>query len=167
LNPIAGPEDVLVKMNATGVCHSDLHYMMNDWGLGPMSQHSTKCAGHEGAGVIVKVGRNVRNLKVGQRAGFKPVANVDLWLVRALPDGQRMLLFQGDPDRFSLRRYTWLSTAALSLQCKPKLIDAIPAIRQLQARRAEPGERHDSDSRRSIGLRRWTHNVTIYCSPRV
>jgi D-arabinose 1-dehydrogenase-like Zn-dependent alcohol dehydrogenase len=66
---------VLIKLNATGICQSDLHYMMNDWGLGPMSQHGTICAGHEGAGVIVKVGDQVKNLKVGQRAGFKPVAD--------------------------------------------------------------------------------------------
>lgn len=41
-----------------------------------MSELGTKCAGHEGAGVIVKVGQNVKTLKVGQRAGHKPVQNV-------------------------------------------------------------------------------------------
>jgi len=35
----------------------------------------TKCAGHEGAGVIVKVGENIKSLKVGQHAGFKPITN--------------------------------------------------------------------------------------------
>lgn len=49
---------------------------MADWGIGAMSDHGTKCAGHEGAGVIVKVGDQVQKLKVGQRAGFKPVADV-------------------------------------------------------------------------------------------
>jgi len=73
--PEIGPQDVLIKINATGICHSDLHFMLNDWGLGPMSQHGTKCAGHEGAGVIVKVGDLVKNLKVGMRAGFKPIAD--------------------------------------------------------------------------------------------
>jgi D-arabinose 1-dehydrogenase-like Zn-dependent alcohol dehydrogenase len=70
-----GPEDVLLKLNATGICHSDIHFMLNDWGVGPMSAYGTKCAGHEGAGVIVKVGERVKNLKVGQRAGFKPIAD--------------------------------------------------------------------------------------------
>lgn len=70
-----GVTDVLIKLNATGICHSDLHYMMNDWGLGPMSAQGTKCAGHEGAGVIVKVGELVKNLKVGMRAGYKPIAD--------------------------------------------------------------------------------------------
>ena len=73
--PEIKPNEVLIKINATGICHSDLHFMSNDWGLGPMSQQGTRCAGHEGAGVIVKVGDQVTHLKVGQRAGFKPVAD--------------------------------------------------------------------------------------------
>ncbi|KAK5464853.1 hypothetical protein LTS15_001416 [Exophiala xenobiotica] len=41
-----------------------------------MSHFGVKCAGHEGAGVIVQVGDQVKNLKVGQRAGFKPIQDV-------------------------------------------------------------------------------------------
>ena len=68
-----GPEDVLIKLNATGLCMSDVHFMLNDWALPPMSTFGTRCAGHEGAGVIVKVGERVKTLKVGQRAGYKPI----------------------------------------------------------------------------------------------
>lgn len=70
-----GPEDVLIKLNCTGICHSDLHFMLADWGIGKMSDFGTRCAGHEGAGFIVKIGANVKTLKVGQRAGFKPIAD--------------------------------------------------------------------------------------------
>jgi D-arabinose 1-dehydrogenase-like Zn-dependent alcohol dehydrogenase len=45
--------------------------MLNDWAVPKMSVFGTKCAGHEGAGVIVKVGDQVKNLKPGMRAGFK------------------------------------------------------------------------------------------------
>jgi D-arabinose 1-dehydrogenase-like Zn-dependent alcohol dehydrogenase len=45
--------------------------MMNDWALPKMSEMGTKCAGHEGAGVIVKVGDAVKTLKPGMRAGLK------------------------------------------------------------------------------------------------
>jgi propanol-preferring alcohol dehydrogenase len=55
---------------------SDIHFMVNDWALPPMSQFGTRCAGHEGAGVIVQVGERVKHLKVGQRAGFKPIVDV-------------------------------------------------------------------------------------------
>ncbi len=50
--------------------------MMNDWNLPKMSEFGTKCAGHEGAGVIVKVGEKVTQFKVGQRAGHKPIQDV-------------------------------------------------------------------------------------------
>jgi len=55
---------------------SDVHYMLNDWNAPKMSFFNTKCGGHEGAGVIVKIGENVKYLKVGQRAGIKPFINV-------------------------------------------------------------------------------------------
>ncbi|KAL1606453.1 chloride channel [Paraconiothyrium brasiliense] len=71
--PEIQPHEVLVKLNATGICHSDLHFMLNDWALPKMSHFGTQCAGHEGAGVIVKVGSNVKTLKPGMRAGLKPV----------------------------------------------------------------------------------------------
>ncbi|KAL9619947.1 MAG: hypothetical protein Q9160_005504 [Pyrenula sp. 1 TL-2023] len=74
-SPQTGPTDVLLKLNITGICHSDIHYMSNDWALPPMSHFGTRCAGHEGAGVIVKLGSSVTNLKVGMRAGFKPIAD--------------------------------------------------------------------------------------------
>jgi len=45
--------------------------MLNDWNLPKMSALGTKCAGHEGAGVIVKVGSAVKKLKPGMRAGLK------------------------------------------------------------------------------------------------
>lgn len=54
---------------------SDVHFMMNDWAQPKMSHFGTTCAGHEGAGVIVKVGDHVKSLKVGMRAGFKPIAD--------------------------------------------------------------------------------------------
>lgn len=55
---------------------SDIHYMLNDWALPKMSVFGTQCAGHEGAGVIVQVGERVKGLKVGMRAGFKPIVDV-------------------------------------------------------------------------------------------
>ena len=54
-----GPHEVLVKLAASGVCHSDLHVLDGDWGSpAPM------VLGHEGAGVIVAVGAEVHDLAV-------------------------------------------------------------------------------------------------------
>jgi D-arabinose 1-dehydrogenase-like Zn-dependent alcohol dehydrogenase len=56
---------------------SDIHFMLGDWTTMPkMSSFGTRCAGHEGAGTIVKVGHQVTTLRVGQRAGLKPYTDV-------------------------------------------------------------------------------------------
>jgi alcohol dehydrogenase (NADP+) len=61
----AGPHDVQIEILYAGVCHSDLHQARNDWGnsLYPM------VPGHEIVGRVVKVGEDVRKLKVGDYAG--------------------------------------------------------------------------------------------------
>ncbi|KAL5365260.1 glycosyl hydrolase family 76-domain-containing protein [Aspergillus floccosus] len=71
--PKPGPNDILIRLNVTGLCASDIHYMQADLGTPPMSAWGVRSPGHEGAGVVVKVGENVTNFKVGDRAGIKPV----------------------------------------------------------------------------------------------
>jgi propanol-preferring alcohol dehydrogenase len=72
--PEPGPDEVLLKLNITGLCFSDLHYMMGDLAALPkMSSFGVKSPGHEGAGVVVKVGEKVTNFKVGDRGGVKPL----------------------------------------------------------------------------------------------
>ncbi|KAF9890491.1 hypothetical protein FE257_005896 [Aspergillus nanangensis] len=70
--PQPGPNDILIRLNATGLCASDIHYMQGDLGMA-MSTFGVRSPGHEGAGVVVKVGENVTTWKVGDRAGIKPV----------------------------------------------------------------------------------------------
>ena len=56
---------------------SDVHFMMNDWALPPMSHFGVRCAGHEGAGVVVKVGAKCdSSWKLGDRVGIKPLYDV-------------------------------------------------------------------------------------------
>ncbi|KAJ5959574.1 Polyketide synthase enoylreductase [Penicillium vulpinum] len=71
--PVPGPDEVLIKLNATGICYSDIHYMLNDTGGRKMSASGVCSAGHEGAGVIVKLGENVTTFQIGDRAGVKPI----------------------------------------------------------------------------------------------
>lgn len=53
---------------------SDVHYMLNDLPLPKqMQEFGVFSPGHEGAGVVVKVGEQVKGWKVGDRAGVKPV----------------------------------------------------------------------------------------------
>jgi propanol-preferring alcohol dehydrogenase len=76
--PTPGPGQLLIKLNATGICYSDLHYMLEDLGMPKMAEFGVRSPGHEGAGIVVKVGDNVEGWKVGDRGGIKPMWDVCL-----------------------------------------------------------------------------------------
>lgn len=40
--PEPGPDDILVKLNATGICFSDVHFLLNDLAPMPMSNVTTR-----------------------------------------------------------------------------------------------------------------------------
>jgi propanol-preferring alcohol dehydrogenase len=65
--PAPGPGEVLVKIMATGVCHTDLHAADGDWPLKPAPPF---IPGHEGAGIVAAVGAGVRTLKEGDPVGI-------------------------------------------------------------------------------------------------
>lgn len=54
------PGDVLVRMQASGLCHSDLHAIVGEWDV-----PTPMILGHEGAGIIESVGDGVTNLAPG------------------------------------------------------------------------------------------------------
>ena len=62
--PKAGPGQVVIKVGAAGVCHSDLHLMEEDFGL---SNQFT--LGHENAGWVSEIGEGVQSFKGGRRSG--------------------------------------------------------------------------------------------------
>ncbi len=61
--PALGPRDVLIHVKAAGICHSDAHYRSGVTGVGPMPF----TLGHEVAGIVEKIGREVTRFKVGDR----------------------------------------------------------------------------------------------------
>lgn len=64
--PEVGPGQILVKIAATGVCHTDLHAVEGDW---PVKPNPPFIPGHEGVGHVVKIGAGVTHLKEGDRVG--------------------------------------------------------------------------------------------------
>lgn len=74
--PEPGPNELLLRLNATGVCYSDIHYMAEDLAMPRMGDFGVRSPGHEGAGVVVKVGSDVKTWKVGDRGGVKPLWSV-------------------------------------------------------------------------------------------
>ena len=63
-SPQAG--QILVKTEACGVCHTDLHAAHGDWPLKPTPPFTP---GHEGIGVVMEIGAGVTAVKVGDRVG--------------------------------------------------------------------------------------------------
>jgi alcohol dehydrogenase, propanol-preferring len=65
--PTPGRGEVLVKIMATGVCHTDLHAADGDW---PVKPAPPFIPGHEGAGVVAALGAGVTSLKEGDPVGI-------------------------------------------------------------------------------------------------
>ncbi len=64
--PMPGAGQILVKIAATGVCHTDLHAAGGDW---PVKPSPPFIPGHEGVGHVAAVGRGVTLVKEGDRVG--------------------------------------------------------------------------------------------------
>ena len=64
--PEPGPGQVQVKIEACGVCHTDLHAAEGDW---PVKPRPPFIPGHEGVGFVSAVGRDVGHVKEGDRVG--------------------------------------------------------------------------------------------------
>lgn len=67
--PQPGPEDVLIRVEACGVCHSDVHVADGDWPQFAKIVKKPLILGHEIAGQVVEKGAAVRDLSVGDRVG--------------------------------------------------------------------------------------------------
>ncbi|GGA85074.1 NAD(P)-dependent alcohol dehydrogenase [Puia dinghuensis] len=61
-----GDDDILIDIKFCGICHSDIHQIKGHWGDQPYPQ----IPGHEIAGIVSAVGKNVTAFKVGDKAGI-------------------------------------------------------------------------------------------------
>ena len=64
--PVPGPGELLVKLKACGVCHTDLHAASGDWPVKPVPPF---IPGHEAAGVVAALGPGVTDFKIGDAVG--------------------------------------------------------------------------------------------------
>ena len=81
--PEAGPNDVVIKMKAVGICGSDLSYIK----IGGIPTPGTKTAlGHEGAGEVMFVGSDVPGIEVGQPVIVNPM-NTPSYVGSGGPEG--------------------------------------------------------------------------------
>ena len=100
-----GDEEVLVKLFATGICHSQLHQIHNPDGPVPT------LLGHEGTGIVLKAGSKVSHVKEGERVMIQ-------FVPRDLPDGMTTAKIQNGCARaiilifpragtFQISRFRW------------------------------------------------------------
>lgn len=67
--PKPGPDEVLLNVKYSGVCHTDLHAVNGDW---PIPTKLPLVGGHEGAGVVVAKGALVdEDIHLGDHGGIK------------------------------------------------------------------------------------------------
>ncbi len=62
--PTPGHGEVLVKVETSGLCHTDIHAAHGDW---PVKPNPPFIPGHEGVGIVERVGRGVKGLREGDR----------------------------------------------------------------------------------------------------
>ena len=69
--PLLAPGEALVKLETSGVCHTDLHAAQGDW---PVKPTPPFVPGHGGYGIVVALGPGVDDLAIGDKVG-----NAWLW----------------------------------------------------------------------------------------
>jgi propanol-preferring alcohol dehydrogenase len=65
--PEPGKDEVLVKIETSGLCHTDIHAAHGDWPIKPTPPF---VPGHEGVGIVEKVGSDVGTPKIGDRVAI-------------------------------------------------------------------------------------------------
>jgi propanol-preferring alcohol dehydrogenase len=65
--------EILIKIEACGVCHSQLHGIEGDWKDLGIPPTLPTVPGHEVVGMVVEIGKSVTKFKVGDRAGITPL----------------------------------------------------------------------------------------------
>ncbi len=65
--PVAGPGDIVVQMEASGLCHTDIHAANGDW---PVKPTPPFVPGHEGVGIVTQVGAGVTRVAEGDRVAI-------------------------------------------------------------------------------------------------
>lgn len=146
--PKPGPGQALVKIEACGVCHTDLHAAQGDW---PVKPKLPLIPGHEGVGIVEEIGAGVTAVKVGDRVGIP-------WLYSACGEcdyclsGQETLCHSQENGGYSVDgAYAEYCLAAAdyvakipdglsSVEAAPILCAGVTTYKALKVSGAKPGE---------------------------
>ena len=64
-----GPKDILIEIDYSGICHSDIHSALNEHAAPGSEPQFPIIPGHEMAGHVVQIGADVKKFAVGDLAG--------------------------------------------------------------------------------------------------
>ena len=110
-----GPNEVLLQLFATGICHSQLHQIHN--ALSPMPL----LLGHEGTGLVLQAGSDVTHVREGERVMVQ-------FVPRDLPDGETAAartVYRWRGNTYQAGVYTWAEHALLNEQMVVPLPDDV------------------------------------------
>jgi propanol-preferring alcohol dehydrogenase len=62
--PVPGPGEIVVRIEASGLCHTDIHAAHGDW---PVKPNPPFTPGHEGVGIVEQLGEGVTEVSLGDR----------------------------------------------------------------------------------------------------
>ena len=96
--PSPGPGQVLIRMEACGLCHTDIHAAHGDW---PVQPTPPFVPGHEGIGVIKELGAGVANRRIGERVAI-PWLGYACGECRYCIDGRETLCEQQENSGYSI-----------------------------------------------------------------
>jgi propanol-preferring alcohol dehydrogenase len=72
--PEPGPGQIRVRIEASGVCHTDIHAARGDW---PVKPTLPLVPGHEGVGLVDALGEGVTRVSIGQRVAIPWLGGAD------------------------------------------------------------------------------------------
>jgi NDMA-dependent alcohol dehydrogenase len=133
--------ELLVKMAAAGLCHSDDHMVTGDLPIPP--EALPVAGGHEGAGLVAEVGPNTPGWKVGDRVvlTFLPMCGLCRWCASGMQnlcdngarilagvreDGSRRMTLGGKPVGQGAGVSTFSEWSTVSVQSAVKCPDDVP-----------------------------------------
>jgi len=102
-----GPDDALIQTLRVGICGSDVHYWQRG-SIGPFVLTDPMILGHETCGRVVKVGNNVKNVKIGDVVAIEP--GISCFKCKPCKDGRYnlckdMVFHATPPHDGTLRRF--------------------------------------------------------------
>ena len=65
--PVAGRGEIVVRVEASGLCHTDIHAAHGDWPVKPTPPFTP---GHEGVGIVEEIGCGVTEVELGDRVAI-------------------------------------------------------------------------------------------------